>query len=125
MLIIKASVNNLDLSEMTFIQVTQLEEVLLKIIITSPSSFSELYKIITELYSGYRNISKGRLCNILNKLIKKKLIIKDKKLHIDSNGVKCKYLYSSTSLAIKLISEYKILADTINYGIHKYSQIKV
>jgi DNA-binding PadR family transcriptional regulator len=116
--------SDLSLTKMTFILLTQLEEMLLKIIIASPSSFSELYQIVTQIYSGYRNVSQGRLCDVLNKLINKQLIIKNKEPHIDSNGVKCKYLYSSTQSAIQLINEYKILEDTVNYGIHKYSQLK-
>ncbi len=121
---INISDSYLGLNKMTFILLTQLEEMLLKIIIASPSSFSELYQIVTQLYSGYRNVSQGRLCDVLNKLIKKQLIIKNKQPHIDSNGVKCKYLYSSTQSARQLINEYKVLEDTVNYGIHKYSQLK-
>jgi DNA-binding PadR family transcriptional regulator len=121
---INISNSDLSLTKMTFILLTQLEEMLLKIIIASPSSFSELYQIVTQIYSGYRNVSQGRLCDVLNKLINKQLIIKNKEPHIDSNGVKCKYLYSSTQSAIQLINKYKTLEDTVNYGIHKYSQLK-
>ncbi len=109
---------------MTFILLTQLEEILLNFIVTSPSSYNELETLINDLYLGYRDISQGRLSTTLHKLINKQLITKDKSLHIDSNGRRCKYLYSPTPSAIDLMNDYNSLHDTLKYSITKYAETK-
>ena len=109
---------------MTFILLTQLEEILLNFIVTSPSSYNELETLVNDLYLGYRNISSGHLSNVLQKLIQKSLITKQKRLHIDSNGIRCKYIYSPTQLARDLMNDYNSLHDTLKYSINKYAQIK-
>ena len=112
------------LLKMAFTLLTQLEEILLNFIVTSPSSYNELETLVNDLYLGYRNISSGRLSTTLHKLTKKQLITKNKSLHIDSNGRRCKYIYSPTQLAKDLMNDYNSLHDTLKYSITKYAQIK-
>ena len=109
---------------MTFILLTQLEEILLNFLLTSPSSYNELQTLINDLYLGYRSISSGHLSNTLHRLIDKKLIIQQKSLHIDSNGTLCKYIYHSTELATDLMNDYNSLHDTLKYSITKYAEMK-
>ncbi len=112
------------LREMAFLLLTQLEEILLKIIIASPSSFSELDNIVNQLYSGYRQVSPGRLSNVLTKLTDKELINKQNCSHIDFHGRKCKYLYTPTSSALKLINDYDQLHQAVNNSLNLYAQLK-
>ena len=112
------------LREMTFLLLTQLEEILLKIIIASPSSFSELDNIVNQLYSGYRQVSQGRLSSTLTSLADKKLVNKQNCSHIDFYGRKCKYIYTPTQSALNLIKDYKTLDQTIDHSLNLYAQLK-
>ncbi|MDJ0510800.1 MAG: hypothetical protein QNJ64_16325 [Crocosphaera sp.] len=109
---------------MSFILLTQLEEILLNFIVTSPSSYTELDQLTTDLYLDYRQISRGRLSTTLSKMVKKGIITKDKDVHIDSNGNHCYYTYNSTQSGIELLNIYNSLHQMLDYSLTQYSKIK-
>ena len=109
---------------MSFILLTQLEEVLLNFIVASPSSYAELERLITDLYLDYRQVSQGRLSTTLGNMVKKRIISKQKDVHIDSNGKYCYCLYKPTKLGINLLDTYNNFHQTLEYSLAQYSKIK-
>ncbi len=110
---------------MSFTLLTQLEEILLNYIVTSPSSYTELKTLVSDLYLDYRQVSEGRLSTTLTNMIEKDLINKDKHIHIDSNGKKCHSRYSPTQLGNKLLQDYRNLHNSLQYSLTQYSRIKL
>ncbi len=102
----------------------QLEEILLNYIVTSPSSYTELKTLVSDLYLDYRQVSEGRLSTTLTNLIEKDLINKDKDTHIDFNGKKCTSRYSPTQLGNELLQNYRNLHNSLQYSLTQYSRIK-
>lgn len=109
---------------MSLTLLTQLEEVLLNFIVTSPSSYAELETLIADLYLDHRQISQGHLSNVLTKMVKKSIITKEKNAHIDSNGKHCYCIFKPTQSGINLLSDYNNLHQTLQYSLTQYSKIK-
>ena len=111
---------------MTFFLLSQLEEIVLKFVVNgSSSSFTELEKLINDIFLDCYTINPGTLSNILSNLTKKQLIIKKKHSHIDSNQSMCKYIYLPTQSAKDLIKQYDLIHQTVNYSVNQYIKTKI
>ncbi len=111
---------------MSFFLLSQLEEMVLKFIVnSSSSSFTEVEKLLNDIFLDFHTIHRGTLSNILSNLVKKDLIIKEKHSHIDSTQSMCKYIYLPTKSAKDLIEQYDIIHQTFNYSVNQYIKTKV
>ena len=111
---------------MSFLLLSQLEEMVLKFIVNcSSSSFTELEKLLNDIFLDCYTVHRGTLSKILSKLAKKDLIIKQKHPHIDSNQSICRYIYLPTQSAKDLIQQYDLIHQTFNYSVSQYAKTKV
>ena len=110
---------------MSFLLLTQLEEMVLKFIVnSSSSSFTELEKLLKDIFLDCYTIHRGTLSNILSKLAKKKLIVKQKQPHVDSTQSICRYVYIPTESAQELIEQYNLIHQAFDYSVTRYAKTK-
>ncbi len=110
---------------MSFLLLTQLEEMVLKFIVNSPSSsFKELEKLLNDIFLDCYTIHRGTLSNILSNLARKELIVKQKQPHIDSTQSICRYTYVSTQSAKELMEQYDLIRQAFDYNVTRYAKTK-
>ncbi len=110
---------------MSFLLLSQLEEMVLKFIVNcSSSSFTELEKLLNDIFLDYYTIHRGTLSNILSKLAKKNLITKEKNPHMDSTQSICRYTYLPTQSAKELIKQYDLIHQAFDYSVTRYAKTK-